>query len=170
MKAILILIIILKFTLRFMTWNMSGVMYGTPHLIALLPNVDIAIITEHWLHQHSKMFLCNLSSVFNVVLKCEKESKGCKRGFGGIAVMYRKTIHFKIENIEICHDHIITIKIMRSGYENVYVIGTPLPSTNYTNEQYLTAIDNVCEVFDKYSSDGACVVAGDLNADIHRQD
>ena len=59
---------------------------------------------------------------------------------------------------------------MRSGYENVYVIGTCLPSTNYTNEQYLTAVDNVREYFDKYSSDRACVVAGDLNADIHRQD
>ena len=122
MKAILILIILLKFTLRFMTWNMRGVMYGTPHLIALLPSVDIAIITEHWLHQHSNMFLCNLSSDFNVVLKCEKESKGCKRGFGGIAVMYRKTIHFKIENIEICYDHIITNKIMRVRDRNTLTI------------------------------------------------
>ena len=28
----------------------------------------------------------------------------------------------------------------------------------------------MCDVFDKYSSDGTCVEAGDLNADIHRQD
>ena len=37
-------------------------------------------------------------------------------------------------------------------------------------KQYLTAVDNVREDFDKYSSDRTCVVAGDLNADIHRQD
>ncbi len=58
--------------------------------------------------------------------------------------------------------------IEKGNYDSLYIVGTRLPSTNRSKSEYLDALQAICDIYDQYSPVGTCIIAGDLNADIHR--
>ncbi|XP_069114366.1 uncharacterized protein [Argopecten irradians] len=74
-------------------------MYGTPLLSELLKETDIAVVTEHWLLPEQMNFLQSIDSNFksyglsDTRISLEPERRVCNRGFGGLAILWRKEIN-----------------------------------------------------------------------------
>lgn len=73
-------------------------MYGTPLLSELLKETDIAVVTEHWLLPEQMNFLQSIDLNFkscglsDTRISLEPERRVCNRGFGGLAILWRKEI------------------------------------------------------------------------------
>ncbi|CAG2197833.1 unnamed protein product [Mytilus edulis] len=152
--------------LRITTWNMRGAMYGTSYFENLLKDSDICIETEHWLNRTNITFLYELANDFRVFSCFSSSSVNSNRGSGGVAILVRKTFGFKTYNLFVDNDRICAVKLSKHGYESLCIIGTLLPSTNHSIEEYLQYFQTVCSIYDRMSVDCVTVIGGDFNTDI----
>ena len=60
-------------SLKFMTWNATGIMSSCSYLIDALKskNIDICGISEHWLREYDLHFLENLDSNLKCHASCD---------------------------------------------------------------------------------------------------
>ncbi|CAG2231536.1 unnamed protein product [Mytilus edulis] len=145
---------------------MRGAMYGTSYFENLLKDSDICIVTEHWLNRTNITFLYELANDFRVFSCFSSSSVNSNRGSGGVAILVRKTFGFKTYNLFVDNDRICAVKLSKHGYESLCIIGTLLPSTNHSIEEYLQYFQTVCSIYDRMSVDCVTVIGGDFNTDI----
>ena len=92
-----------------------------------------------------------------------EENFMCKRGYGGVAFFWRKSLDSSIETLPTDSDRILAVKV--SGAAKPYIIlGTYLPSINYDNDIYQEYIDVLWSLLETYTESGYCFVLGDFNA------
>ncbi|XP_069138863.1 uncharacterized protein [Argopecten irradians] len=155
-------------------WNIRGIMYGTPLLSELLKETDIAVVTEHWLLPEQMNFLQSIDSNFksyglsNTRISLEPERRVCNRGFGGLAILWRKEINVCPIESE-CNDRVICCSLQLENRSHVFVIGTLMPSTNVSIGVYKETLEHISDLLDKYSQYGHVIIAGDFNAQISKQ-
>ncbi|CAG2187538.1 unnamed protein product [Mytilus edulis] len=145
---------------------MRGAMYGTSYFENLLKDSDICIVTEHWLNRTNITFLYELANDFRVFSCFSSSSVNSNRGSGGVAILVRKKFGFKTYNLFVNNDRICAVKLSKHGYESLCIIGTLLPSTNHSAEEYLQYFQTVCSIYDRMSVDCVTVIGGDFNTDI----
>ena len=96
-------------TLNVFSWNMRGIMYGTPLLSKYLEKADVGVITEHWLKQENANYIEMLTSDFKVSYTIQ--SSDSVRGAGGIAMFVRKEQSRTITEPPSVCDFIVAVKI-----------------------------------------------------------
>ncbi|XP_033756185.1 uncharacterized protein LOC117338930 [Pecten maximus] len=149
-------------------------MYGTPLLSEILRNVDIAVVTEHWLPPEQLNFLESIDSNFRSFGRSDNripidiEQRSHFRGCGGIAVLWRN--HLKVTPLlSEGSDRVIVVAVQLHDKSFLYVIGALLPSTNRPLYEYQEALECVSDLFDRYSEQGQIIILGDLNAHISKK-
>ena len=91
-------------------WNMRGFNSGVPYLRKLLEDNDIVILSEHWLHVNRLSRFSEVSSEISYSAKSSKfssaENYGCRRGQGGVAIVWHNTLKGVTEIKNLTHDRI----------------------------------------------------------------
>ncbi|VDI79116.1 Hypothetical predicted protein [Mytilus galloprovincialis] len=145
---------------------MRGAMYGTSYFQSVLNESDVCLLTEHWLNENNISFLStfadNFHLIYSIGINCNKTVKGS----GGTAILVRKSLNFKIQNLNIINDRMCGVKLCSDKYYDICLICVLLPSTNFSSEVYMNYIDELCTCYDMYSEDCTTIVGGDCNIDL----
>ncbi|CAC5405466.1 unnamed protein product [Mytilus coruscus] len=88
------------------------------------------------------------------------------RGSGGTAILIRKSSGFKIKPVEFQNDRICGVILSTDGFQDICVICTLLPSTNYSQDVYLDYLDVLSCYYGRMREDYITIIGGDFNVDI----
>ncbi|CAC5391652.1 unnamed protein product [Mytilus coruscus] len=152
--------------LRVSTWNMRGAMYGTSYFQSVLNESDVCLLTEHWLNENNISFLTTFADNFHLIYSIGRNSNNTIKGSGGTAILVRKALNLKIQNLSITNDRICGVKLCSEKYHDMCLICVLLPSTNFSSEVYMSYIAELCTCYDMYSEDCTTIVGGDCNIDL----
>lgn len=154
--------------LRIKSWNVRGIMYGTPYLSELLNNTDVFIVVEHWLLPEQISFVESIHPNFYSYGICDKripiepENRTRSIGFGGVAIMWRKEIPvFPVEREST--DRVL-LAVVKCKNVDIHIIGVLLPSTNQTVDEFKSTLEHIERLYDSYSQNGPVIILGDFNA------
>lgn len=154
--------------LSVMTWNVRGIMSSTLCLSELLigHNIDICVISEHKLKEKSLHYLNSVEKGYKVFSKTDSlpNTYNAYHGKGGIAIMYKSTLDFYVNEIEnIDSERVLGIELKGPTTGSLYVFAAYLPSDE-SMERYKYEIDILDSLYKYYSNYGNVLLAGDLNA------
>lgn len=158
-------------TFRLMTWNVQGVMYGSPYLYSLLNEVDIAVLTEHWLMPEQLDFLDIIHPEFKSFSRADSrltvtyEERLRHTGFGGIAILYRKSLCVNPLS-SAGNDRVLGVEVKWNDKCKYFVFGALLPSTNFSVASYSETIEELKDQFDMFCQEGITILAGDFNGQL----
>ena len=156
--------------IRIGTLNVGGLLSNVLHVERCLNNLDILVIQEHWLYPDSLSFLQSLHHDFTGWGRscCELNINSFwRRGKGGIAFLWRKTLNINIEKMEhLGNDRIIAIQFRTADKRNLHIVGAYLPSSNLPISIYRTFADDLEDVMNQLYNRGSFIVLGDFNCHI----
>ena len=152
-----------------MCWNVRGIMSSAYALSDMLDknDIDIGIISEHKLFNHSKSFLDSINPKYKSFSVCDSsidQYGPAKCGKGGVAILYKKSLQSSISLIDcLDNERIIGIELKLINSERIYIIGVYMPSDSYIKHYHetiteLEAITHTC------SLKGKVLILGDFNA------
>lgn len=153
------------------TFNMHGYNVGLPFLQTLCEKNDLIFIQEHWLQDNQLHLLDDVHKDFTSYGKssmCKKLSQGLLRGrpFGGVAVLYRKSLSNFISCVEVDDDgRVVVIKIDNGVDCKLLCVGVYLPCDDHSSE-YRDSIQLIYGFIDSMfcmNSDCKGVILGDFN-------
>ena len=141
---------------------------------SILKQHDIILLQEHWLYSFEKPYLEQLADSlgWGVVIKCvdDEDPIGpqCRpRGKGGVATMWTKKLD---SHINILPDGNQRVLITEVGNQiciiNVYM---PTRGTGESEMEFDGCLAELEEITAKYGTWTNMIIAGDMNASLHRQ-
>ena len=150
-------------------WNMRGFSSSMPYLRKLCDMNDIVLVSEHWLHSNK---MNKFEEVSNDILFCGRssrvatdESYGLRRGQGGVAVLWKRTLGGVSEIKDVIHDRFCGIRLQTEKGAIVNIISTYLPSQSST-EDYDACVDDLSEFIESREAGSINLVGGDFNGDL----
>ncbi len=158
--------------LRFVTWNVRGIMSSASSLGKLLEahDIDVAFITEHKLFEHSKTFMSSINYNYKDITYCDPDYdiySNISCGKGGVSILYKTTLEFSVRIMdELANERLIGIELACHDNTNIFAFCIYMPSSNYSNDTYIDNINNLQAVCNTYSEKGTVVFLGDMNGEI----
>ena len=155
--------------LKMSGWNTRGLVAAVPYLKLLMESNDILCVSEHWLYPNRLNILEEISKDFNVVARSSVHSNpdqyGTKRGQGGVAVFWRKSLRGVSPITEITHDRICGVRVHTSAgiVLNVYSVYLPSPGCA---DDYDEVLDEIAEIINTGDRSTYSILIGDFNADM----
>jgi exonuclease III len=155
-------------------YNARGIMPSCKYIGNLLSHkdVDILCISEHWLFPEMLTFIDSIHADFTGYAVCCKDldpTTSHRRGKGGVAILFKKSIQHMITSLDIDDDRICGISLSLCKDIQIKVISVYLPSSNHTNASFSDYIEKLYDLHNKYSMSGDCIFMGDFNAPIHQE-
>lgn len=158
------------------TFNVKNVNANILAIQELLKMVDVLAIQEHWLFNFELACLDDLSTDFTSFARAVDDSNPISpyqkpRGYGGVALMWRKSIDNRITKLPDGNEKIICIEIIYSTAK-LCLVCAYLPCRGRSTEsetQFCDALDAIREIYIKYNETHTIILMGDLNASITRQ-
>ena len=135
---------------------------------------DILAIQEHWLFTFQ---LSNIERTFvthNAYSKAVDEENPLPpnqkpRGFGGVALLYRKNLDFTIKKLIHGENRMVVIEVQSSPpicVCNVYMPSRNSKGSSRGDDNYQSCLDQIEEVLNTYNSTHAIICVGDFNASL----
>ena len=150
-------------------WNSRGLVASLPYLHNLLKVNDIVAISEHWLHANRLNILTDISSEFNVIARASKHSDsseyGYKRGQGGVALLWRKSLGGVTPMTALTHDRYCGIRFQTETGRILNILSVYLPAPGSTDD-YNEVIDSLSESIENMEAGSLTLVCGDFNGDL----
>ena len=156
-------------SIRIACWNMRGFASSIPYLRSLCIKADIIAISEHWLHENR---LKQLEEVSNKFLYCARASKfaladnyGTKRGQGGMAILWSKSIGGVSQISDIIHDRLCGIRLQTASYLVLNIVSMYLPAQG-SPESLEAVLDDLSDFIETRELGSMTIVCGDANCDM----
>ena len=89
-----------------------------------------------------------------------------RRGHGGVAIMWRKTLSDVHKLSEFASHHHIGISVCN----HLKIFSTYLPTRSGCTDIYKETLDHLNVIREKYSDNGILIFAGDMNGDLGTSD
>lgn len=128
------------------------------------------VIQEHWLYPDSLSFLQTFHREFTGWGRsCNDLNLDSiwRRGKGGVAILWRKTLDRNIERLyDIGNDRIMAIRIKTTPGFNLFVAGVYLPSNNSPLNVYKACLEELEDAINQLYNRGTIIVLGDFNCHI----
>ena len=130
-------------------------------------------IQEHWYFSYEKNDLINISSTHETQAKSvddytEKQTFIHERGYGGVAIFWRKDIDHAIKSHDDGNERINVITVNMKEHP-LCIINVYMPSDNSNrDEQYKVILSQLEEIIDKFQCQYQILLCGDFNASLHR--
>ncbi|MEW8547703.1 MAG: endonuclease/exonuclease/phosphatase family protein, partial [Candidatus Thiodiazotropha sp.] len=128
---------------------------------------DIALINEHKLLSHNSSFLNSLNSNYLSHTHCEMTDpfsfSYCGRG--GVSILYRKSLTYNVETLNVGNERIVGIKVVGLGPKPYFIFSVYMPASNNIND-YRDQIMSLQEIYSYYSDVGHVIFGGDMNASL----
>ena len=139
----------------------------------LLKTYDIILIQEHWLFQVQIHLISEIHGEINYVGKGVDINDpllpvSMPRGYGGVAVIWRKEIDHIIRPLEDGSEKIQYIEIHGNKNSRLQVISVYLPAKGSKNHvtEFQECIDKIYELIQKYGNIHKILIEGDLKEDL----
>ncbi|MCG8033052.1 MAG: endonuclease/exonuclease/phosphatase family protein, partial [Candidatus Thiodiazotropha taylori] len=160
--------------LRIISYNCKNVETALWAFESLSKTTDIFLIQEHWL------FDCQLPKLNST---CE-DFNGCgksvdtgnpilpiqiPRGYGGTAVLWRKELDHLVTKLPDGGNRIQCIEIACEKPLILVSVYMPCKGLKDNSEEFADCLDQLTEVYQKYSSSHRVIVGGDFNEDLSSQ-
>ena len=152
--------------LRIYSWNSRGLSAAVPCIRALMAKCDVLTLSEHWLHNNRLNQLENLSDDFNICARASRdsseESYGLRRGQGGVAVLWRKSLKgiSAIETIK--HNRICGIRVQTTDGAILVILSIYLPASGSSTDLSVT-LNELEGIMDALEEDAIPIICGDYN-------
>ncbi|XP_069101570.1 uncharacterized protein [Argopecten irradians] len=155
-------------SIRFMSWNVTGIMSAASHLNTALTshNIDICGISEHWLLEEQRHLFQSIHSDYasHVISDFSLHPLAHdRRRKGGVALLWRKDLSSRVTVIDSADDRIAILKLSLNS-SVVFIMQVYLPTSRYgadTFSEYVAKLNEFCASF---LSEGSVIIMGDLNA------
>ena len=150
------------------SWNSRGMLTSIPYLNILMKDNDIITISEHWLHANCLHKLLDISDEFYCISRASKhscpEQYGVRRGQGGVAIFWRKTLNGVSPISEIIHDRMCGLRLQTKSKRIVNIFSIYLPSQG--SADFGTVIDECAEIVNDREPNAFNIICGDYNGDV----
>ena len=150
-------------------WNSRGLVTSLPYLHKLLGSNDIIAISEHWLHANKLNLLTEISPEFNVIARASKHLDGSeygyKRGQGGVALFWRKTLGGITPMTALKHDRYCGIRFQNESGRVLNILSVYLPAPGSADD-FNEVIDTLSENIENMEAGSLTLVCGDFNGDV----
>ena len=150
-------------------WNSRGLVASLPYLHKLMETSDIIALSEHWLHANKLNVLTEISDDFNVTSRASSHSDasdfGYKRGQGGVALFWRKTLCGVTPITTIVHDRVCGIRLQCGTGRILNILSIYLPSPG-SSEHLVSVLDDLSGIIDCMETGSLTLVCGDYNGDV----
>ena len=151
------------------SWNSRCLVTSLPYLHNLFKTNDIITLSEHWLHANKLNTLAEISDDFNVIARASKHSDastfGYKRGQGGVALLWRKTLGGVSPITSVLHDRICGIRIQGESGRVVNILSIYLPAPG-SRDDLSVVLDELSEIIEGMEVGSLTIVCGDYNGDV----
>ncbi len=135
----------------------------------LLKKSHVLCLQEHWLFDFESDILDSFSTDHNVFSKSVDREDPISpiqrpRGYGGVAIFWRKDLNNIIKSLD-DGDHRITAITVNTKDEKICIINVYMPCRGYTNsaQEYEDVLAQVAEIMEKFW-DHKIIFCGDMNA------
>ena len=150
-------------------WNTRGLVASLPYLNKLMVKNDIIAISEHWLHSNKLRTLNNISNDFNVIARSSKYADaseyGYKRGQGGVALFWRKTLGGVSPITTIKHDRFCGMRLQCDDGRVLNILSVYMPSPG-SPDDYNEVMDELADVINGMDEGSLTIVCVDFNGDV----
>ena len=151
------------------SWNSRGLVAALPYLNEILETSDIVALSEHWLHSNRLNVLTDISQDFNVIARSSKYANasefGYKRGQGGVAIFWRKTISGVSPITSLLHDRICGIRVQSSHGRILNILSIYMPSPG-SEDDFDTVLDDLSDFIENMETGSLTMLCGDFNGDV----
>ena len=158
-----------KKEISIVSWNSRGLVTSLPYLHDLMKNNDIISLSEHWLHSNKLNTLADISNDFNMIARASKYSDastlGYKRGQGGVALLWRKSLGGISPITTLIHDRICGIRMQDESGRVINILSIYLSAPGSADE-FNIVIDELSEVVERMEEGSLTIVCGDYNGDV----
>ena len=150
------------------TWNMKcNFDISKKYLKALSLQADVILIQEHGL------FPCQIPKLGTVLKdydgfgrassQLKDQDVGNKQGIGGCGILWRKSMCYKVKrHLNEGSDRICVIELILKK-RRVFIICVYMPHQTCHISNFLTELNKLKTILDKFMPQGVCIVLGDWN-------
>lgn len=145
---------------------MHGITTSIPYANKLLSECDILVLCEHWLPENELFKLNEINSDFMAMGKSGQpvsQSTYVTHSWGGTAVLWRESIDFYVNAIQVDSRRICGISIQQGNDKKLYIIGVYLPQAGCGSDCFENELMILEELVAKCYSDGEVIIIGDVN-------
>ena len=152
------------------SWNCRGFGSSEPYLKSLSNSSDFILLQEHWLWPFDLHKLSSVLEGFSSTGKCDErlnESSSLRRGCGGVAILWRKSIYANPICLGIKNDCIcaVEVSLRNSALDKLVIYNIYCPSSDADHDHFSQCIlDLEAEINSHDNETTAIVIAGDFNA------
>ncbi|CAC5377552.1 E3.1.11.2 [Mytilus coruscus] len=143
------------------------------YLKQLLKKLDLCCLQEHWLFKPEQHLLHDIDTNMIVTAKSIDDenpelSMIARRGYGGVAILWKKEMDDKI-SVMVDGSNRIQVIQMETDNTPLCLINVYMPSDNKDmDNEYKDTLAQMTEIIKKYRNTHDILLCGDLNGSIHR--
>ena len=162
--------------LHVVPFNCKNIKTCGPIVNKLFQTNDITLIQEHWLFESQLYHLGELHE--HVIFAGKGVDRDdpllpicMPRGYGGVAILWRKEIDHMIKAMDQGSERIQCIEIRENNDLNIPMLSVYLPAkgSKYHLVEYQETIDQMCELYQKYEGIHKIIIGGDINEDLNEK-
>ena len=133
---------------------------------------DVIMLSEHWLHNNRLSLLNEASDEFHSFGRSSRvsfeESYGLRRGQGGVAIFWRKSLKgvSKIETV--LHDRICGIR-MECGDGSVIILLSVYMPASGSRDNLSVTLDELDAIIDSLEEGAIPIIGGDFNGNMGKK-
>ncbi|CAC5419283.1 E3.1.11.2 [Mytilus coruscus] len=143
------------------------------YLKQLLKKLDLCCLQEHWLFKPEQHLLHDIDTNMIVTAKSIDDenpelSMIARRGYGGVAILWKKEMDDKI-SVMVDGSNRIQVIQMETDNTPLFLINVYMPSDNKDmDNEYKDTLAQMTEIIKTYRNTHDILLCGDLNGSIHR--
>ena len=159
--------------IKVVAYNCKNIKTSTPAITELLKQNDILLIQEHWLFQFQISQIGNMGNNINFEAKAVDKFNNIQpsqtpRGYGGVAVIWKKDIDHLVKPIPDGNERIQCIELIDKFQKPLLIISVYLPTKGcHDLEEFQDCVDQLYEISQKYGRSHDILIGGDFNEDIN---
>ncbi|VDI67956.1 Hypothetical predicted protein [Mytilus galloprovincialis] len=160
--------------LNILSFNCKNIKTCDPLFSEILFNYDIVLLQEHWLFDCQLPLLDNVHIDFNGIGKAVDSDDPLPpthlpRGYGGVCILWKKTIDHKITKVDCTNNRIQCIEITNTCGKDILVICVYMPCKDNRVEkliEFLDCTEQLHSLCSQYNNTHHIVIGGDINENI----
>ncbi|CAG2199199.1 unnamed protein product [Mytilus edulis] len=156
------------------TLNVQNVKSNALYIKNLLRDVHVICIQEHWLFNAEKKIIAEITENSGYIAKSVDDNDdpdfniSMKRGYGGVAIIWKKEINENIKELIDGGNRIQAIHIQQ-GDKPICLINVYMPSDSKNADiEYKDTLAQIDEMIEKYKDTHEIIVCGDMNGSLDR--
>ena len=155
-------------SLSFFTWNLrANFPISKPFLIEFAYGCDFICLNDHGLYDSELHKIEDLFPDYTSHAKASRhlnnQSFGHSRGFGGCALLWKKSLQNRIRPLpDKGTDRICVVQLTIDSIE-YFIVGVYLPHQNCKIDSFRDTLQTLCDLCIEFNSRGFTVIMGDTN-------